>query len=169
MVISAPTGSGKTVLFELCILRLLSRFLSQDGKFNHACAFRDSYEKFKKVGAEVIGISGDDSAFHKSVALSVGDWFFDRVGVSAIDCPYPYTITTNGAKYSPDQAEEIVKDKAEWERAVVVFQTHSDHTWQTIVGRLSQQVHQQLDIKPKGMDRAMIICGDIQLRNQLIR
>ncbi|KAK9104332.1 hypothetical protein Scep_021176 [Stephania cephalantha] len=24
-----------------------------------------------------------------SVALSVGDWFFDRVGVSAIDCPYP--------------------------------------------------------------------------------
>ncbi|KAK9158549.1 hypothetical protein Scep_005123 [Stephania cephalantha] len=26
---------------------------------------------------------------HKSVSLSVGDWFFDRVGVSAIDCPYP--------------------------------------------------------------------------------
>ncbi|KAK9169175.1 hypothetical protein Syun_001315 [Stephania yunnanensis] len=25
----------------------------------------------------------------QSVALSVGDWFFDRVGVSAIDCPYP--------------------------------------------------------------------------------
>ncbi|KAK9167205.1 hypothetical protein Scep_002396 [Stephania cephalantha] len=25
----------------------------------------------------------------KSVALSVGDWFFDRVGVNAIDCPYP--------------------------------------------------------------------------------
>ncbi|KAK9160666.1 hypothetical protein Syun_007007 [Stephania yunnanensis] len=24
-----------------------------------------------------------------SVALSVGAWFFDRVGVSAIDCPYP--------------------------------------------------------------------------------
>ncbi|MQL80393.1 hypothetical protein Taro_012845, partial [Colocasia esculenta] len=35
MVISAPTGSGKTVLFELCILRLLSKFLSRDGKFNH--------------------------------------------------------------------------------------------------------------------------------------
>ncbi|KAK9151787.1 hypothetical protein Syun_010096 [Stephania yunnanensis] len=28
-----------------------------------------------------------------SVALSVGDWFFDRVGVSAIDCPYPSTET----------------------------------------------------------------------------
>ncbi|KAK9162742.1 hypothetical protein Syun_003644 [Stephania yunnanensis] len=24
-----------------------------------------------------------------SVTLSVGDWFFDRVEVSAIDCPYP--------------------------------------------------------------------------------
>ncbi|XP_020576359.1 ATP-dependent DNA helicase MER3 homolog isoform X2 [Phalaenopsis equestris] len=35
MVVSAPTGSGKTVLFELCILRLFSRFLSQEGKFNH--------------------------------------------------------------------------------------------------------------------------------------
>ncbi|CAL5020883.1 unnamed protein product [Urochloa decumbens] len=34
MVISAPTGSGKTVLFELCILRLLSRFLSSDLRFH---------------------------------------------------------------------------------------------------------------------------------------
>ncbi|PKA55165.1 Glyceraldehyde-3-phosphate dehydrogenase, cytosolic [Apostasia shenzhenica] len=33
MVISAPTGSGKTILFELCILRLYSRFLSESGKF----------------------------------------------------------------------------------------------------------------------------------------
>ncbi|KAL7190350.1 hypothetical protein ACSBR2_022598 [Camellia fascicularis] len=35
MVISAPTGSGKTVLFELCILRLLSRFISAEGRFIH--------------------------------------------------------------------------------------------------------------------------------------
>ncbi|KAI3784705.1 hypothetical protein L1987_43808 [Smallanthus sonchifolius] len=35
MVISAPTGSGKTVLFELCILRLLSKFISQEGKLIH--------------------------------------------------------------------------------------------------------------------------------------
>ncbi|KAM3313401.1 hypothetical protein ACQJBY_032793 [Aegilops geniculata] len=34
MVVSAPTGSGKTVLFELCILRLLSRFLTTDWRFN---------------------------------------------------------------------------------------------------------------------------------------
>lgn len=36
MVISAPTGSGKTVLFELCILRLLSRFISEEGRFIHS-------------------------------------------------------------------------------------------------------------------------------------
>ncbi|OMO55027.1 Alkyl hydroperoxide reductase subunit C/ Thiol specific antioxidant [Corchorus olitorius] len=31
-----------------------------------ACAFRDSYEKFKKAGAEVVCISGDDTASHKN-------------------------------------------------------------------------------------------------------
>jgi ATP-dependent DNA helicase HFM1/MER3 len=34
MVVSAPTGSGKTVLFELCILRLLSRFLTPEWRFS---------------------------------------------------------------------------------------------------------------------------------------
>lgn len=31
-----------------------------------ACSFRDSYEDFKKAGAEVIGISSDDAASHES-------------------------------------------------------------------------------------------------------
>ncbi|KAF9662386.1 hypothetical protein SADUNF_Sadunf18G0047900 [Salix dunnii] len=36
--------------------------------FLQACAFRDSYEKFKRAGAEVIGISGDDPTSHKEFA-----------------------------------------------------------------------------------------------------
>ncbi|XP_074280805.1 peroxiredoxin Q, chloroplastic [Silene latifolia] len=36
------------------------------GCTKQACAFRDSYEKFKKAGAEVVGISGDDVTSHKS-------------------------------------------------------------------------------------------------------
>ncbi|KAK9697372.1 hypothetical protein RND81_08G033600 [Saponaria officinalis] len=36
------------------------------GCTKQACAFRDSYEKFKKAGAEVVGISGDDVSSHKS-------------------------------------------------------------------------------------------------------
>ncbi|XP_010273896.1 PREDICTED: peroxiredoxin Q, chloroplastic [Nelumbo nucifera] len=38
------------------------------GCTKQACAFRDSYEKFKKAGAEVVGISGDDVASHKGFA-----------------------------------------------------------------------------------------------------
>ncbi|ACK73398.1 alkyl hydroperoxide reductase/ Thiol specific antioxidant/ Mal allergen [Gloeothece citriformis PCC 7424] len=33
-----------------------------------SCAFRDSYEVFKEMGAEVIGISGDSPDSHKSFA-----------------------------------------------------------------------------------------------------
>lgn len=38
------------------------------GCTKQACAFRDSYEKFKKAGAEVLGISGDDVSSHKAFA-----------------------------------------------------------------------------------------------------
>ncbi|KAM7517612.1 hypothetical protein LguiB_016574 [Lonicera macranthoides] len=38
------------------------------GCTKQACAFRDSYEKFKKAGAEVVGISGDDPSSHKAFA-----------------------------------------------------------------------------------------------------
>lgn len=31
MVVSAPTGSGKTVVFELAVLRSLTRFVSEEG------------------------------------------------------------------------------------------------------------------------------------------
>ncbi|KAK5814104.1 Peroxiredoxin Q, chloroplastic [Gossypium arboreum] len=38
------------------------------GCTKQACAFRDSYEKFKKAGAEVIGISVDSAESHKNFA-----------------------------------------------------------------------------------------------------
>ncbi|GAV70956.1 AhpC-TSA domain-containing protein [Cephalotus follicularis] len=38
------------------------------GCTKQACAFRDSYEKFKKAGAEVLGISGDEPSSHKAFA-----------------------------------------------------------------------------------------------------
>ncbi|GMY36506.1 peroxiredoxin Q, chloroplastic isoform X1 [Fagus crenata] len=38
------------------------------GCTKQACAFRDSYEKFKKAGAQVVGISGDDPSSHKAFA-----------------------------------------------------------------------------------------------------
>ncbi|MBA0633056.1 hypothetical protein Godav_001706, partial [Gossypium davidsonii] len=36
-----------------------------------ASAFRDSYEKFKKFGAEVVGISGDDPTSHKVIIILI--------------------------------------------------------------------------------------------------
>ncbi len=38
------------------------------GCTKEACSFRDNYEVFKEAGAEVIGISADDEASHKSFA-----------------------------------------------------------------------------------------------------
>lgn len=32
---AAPTGCGKTVLFELAVLRLMTRFINGDGSFVH--------------------------------------------------------------------------------------------------------------------------------------
>ena len=45
--------------------------------FLQACAFRDSYEKFKKAGAEVVGISGDDPSSHKVKASCFFFVFFN--------------------------------------------------------------------------------------------
>jgi len=36
------------------------------GCMAQACSFRDSYETFKDLGAEVIGISGDDEISHRN-------------------------------------------------------------------------------------------------------
>lgn len=35
------------------------------GCTKQACAFRDSYEKFRRAGAEVVGVSGDPPESHK--------------------------------------------------------------------------------------------------------
>ncbi|KAJ4960261.1 hypothetical protein NE237_020171 [Protea cynaroides] len=81
MVISAPTGSGKTVLFELCILRLLSRFLSQEGNFIHIKGIlktvyiapskalvqekvRDWDQKLGSWGINCLELTGDNDSYN---------------------------------------------------------------------------------------------------------
>ncbi|XP_048230320.1 DExH-box ATP-dependent RNA helicase DExH17 [Ricinus communis] len=81
MVISAPTGSGKTVLFELCILRVLSRFISE-GRFNHIKGtlktiyiapskalvqekLRDWNQKFGPLGINCLELTGDNEFYNK--------------------------------------------------------------------------------------------------------
>ncbi|RZC89957.1 hypothetical protein C5167_029026 [Papaver somniferum] len=45
------------------------------GCTKQACAFRDSYEKFKKAGAQVVGVSGDSPESHKVIMISCGQCF----------------------------------------------------------------------------------------------
>ncbi|CAN1322010.1 DExH-box ATP-dependent RNA helicase DExH17 [Linum perenne] len=88
MVISAPTGSGKTVLFELCILRLLSRFIS-DQTFVHIKGtlktvyiapskalvqekHRDWTQKFGTVGVTCLELTGDNE-FYDTRAINEAD------------------------------------------------------------------------------------------------
>ncbi|CAJ1780946.1 unnamed protein product, partial [Sphenostylis stenocarpa] len=80
MVISAPTGSGKTVLFELCMLRLLSRFISAEGRFLHVKGslktiyiapskalvqekLRDWNKKFGPWGIHCLELTGDNESY----------------------------------------------------------------------------------------------------------
>ncbi|CAD5190489.1 unnamed protein product, partial [Musa acuminata subsp. malaccensis] len=80
MVISAPTASGKTVLFELCILRLMSKFLSSEGKFNHKKGtlktiyiapskalvqekLRDWCMKFHSLAIKCLEMTGDNESY----------------------------------------------------------------------------------------------------------
>ncbi|TKY63225.1 ATP-dependent DNA helicase MER3-like [Spatholobus suberectus] len=80
MVISAPTGSGKTVLFELCILRLLSRFISTEGRLIHVKGslktiyaapskalvqekLRDWNKKFGPWGINCLELTGDNESY----------------------------------------------------------------------------------------------------------
>ncbi|KAI8019780.1 DExH-box ATP-dependent RNA helicase DExH17 [Camellia lanceoleosa] len=81
MVISAPTGSGKTVLFELCILRLLSRFISVEGRFIHLKGMlktiyiapskalvqeklRDWNQKLGSWGINCLELTGDNESYN---------------------------------------------------------------------------------------------------------
>ncbi|KAK3033056.1 hypothetical protein RJ639_035682 [Escallonia herrerae] len=81
MIISAPTGSGKTVLFELCILRLLSKFISAEGRFVHIRGtlktvyiapskalvqekLRDWSQKLGSLGITCLELTGDNEFEH---------------------------------------------------------------------------------------------------------
>ncbi|KAL6220883.1 hypothetical protein ACLB2K_008636 [Fragaria x ananassa] len=68
----ADESPGCTKQIGICITHIkIEPLITADTDkliFHKACAFRDSYEKFKKAGAQVVGISGDDSASHKAFA-----------------------------------------------------------------------------------------------------
>lgn len=70
---SLPNQSGDLVNIGDLIAKkpLVLYFYPKDdtpGCIAESCAFRDRYEVFREIGAEVIGISGDTSASHQQFA-----------------------------------------------------------------------------------------------------
>lgn len=72
---SLPDQDGKIVNLVDFIgkTKLVIFFYPKDESYGctkEACSFRDNYEDFKEAGAEVIGISADDEASHRSFSAN---------------------------------------------------------------------------------------------------
>jgi thioredoxin-dependent peroxiredoxin len=95
-----PDASGKTVtLSEFRGKKaVILYFYPKDdtpGCTKEACAFRDQYEDFKDVGAEVIGVSSDGGAAHEKFAIKYKLPFLllsDRGGVVRKQYGVPATL-----------------------------------------------------------------------------
>jgi len=70
---SLPSNRGVDVALSSFLgeRNVVLYFYPRDGSLGctqQACSFRDSYEVFKKLGAEVVGVSGDDVESHEKFA-----------------------------------------------------------------------------------------------------
>ena len=73
---TSTDGEGKTIrLKDFRGKKVVLYFYPKDdtpGCTKEACAFRDSFAKFKKRGIEVLGVSLDSEAAHKKFAAKYG-------------------------------------------------------------------------------------------------
>ncbi|KAH0899673.1 hypothetical protein HID58_049241, partial [Brassica napus] len=124
MVISAPTGSGKTALFELCILRLLSKSISSDGRFLHAKGalktvyispakalvqekLRDWNQKFNSWGISCLELTGDNETYSSK---NIQDADIILTTPEKFDAVSRYRVSSGGLGFFSDIALVLIDE-----------------------------------------------------------
>ncbi len=135
-----PDESGKTVALKDLIGKknLILYFYPKDmtpGCTTEACSFRDNIEGIRRVGAQVVGISGDSSASHQkfidkhalnfSLLADVGNEVGKRYGVYKEKSLY-------GRKFMGYQRTTMVIDKSGIIRKVFPKVKVNGHTAEVI-------------------------------------
>lgn len=78
---------------------------SQNGLFINSCFAHCQSERQDTWFADDSPVIGN-----KAIAVSVGDWYFDRVGVKAIDCAYPCDTTCHNLVFNKDSSSVTYSD-----------------------------------------------------------
>ncbi|CAN6724429.1 unnamed protein product [Malus baccata var. baccata] len=92
--------------FRNQMLNAVKRFSmsKQNGLFINSCFAHCQSERQDTWFADDSPVIGN-----KAIAIAVGDWYFDRTSVKAVDCPYPFSEDLGGREIGGEERRAMVK------------------------------------------------------------